>query len=579
MSRKSTIDNALPIVAAHYGEKFGVKVVVCGTDASTDGDTIIVPNVPKEYPNKDVVWGYLAHEAAHVRETDFDVFASVPSNQDLRRTILNIFEDARIEKALMEQFPGARSDLEATVDFLKSDGGFGGVSASDEPGRILQAKLLYWLRSNHLQQPVVDLAETADRAMKSVFPKGVNTRLALLLRKACSTSSTDECLALADLVLQMLEEEAENDESKSSNSSQSEAGNEDQNQKANSSPTSDGEAQGDDGSTNQGASNQPGADSDLAPQSESQSSAKNGSSSDEQNAPNGAEVIRKALASNELDLQPDAFESLKDALLREARINGDDTYCTVPSAPSCQGDLAAGKQLLQKVQSTTSKLRAQLLSIVEASRRSSTRTKRSGRKLDGKRLVRIVSGDTRIFKERSVRKQANTAVHLLADLSSSMNGHQASVAREASLAIALALEGIPGVNPAVTYFCGYSDDPVRSALRHGESARRHAHRFIESSRGYTPMAEAIWHGAFELTKTRESRRILIVITDGDPDNDLACRKVLELCGNSAIETIGIGICHSRVAKLFENNIVINSVEDLGKTLFRLMRETLVDQAA
>lgn len=93
------------------------------------------------------------------------------------------------------------------------------------------------------------------------------------------------------------------------------------------------------------------------------------------------------------------------------------------------------------------------------------------------------------------------------------------------------------------------------------------------------MAEAIWHGAFELTKTRETRRILIVITDGDPDNDVACRKVLELCENSAIETIGIGICHSRVALLFDNHIVINSVEDLGKTLFQLMRDTLVDQAA
>jgi cobalamin biosynthesis protein CobT len=578
MARKATIDNALPIVAAHYGEKFGVKVVVSGTDASTDGSTIIVPNVPEDYPNKDVVWGYLAHEAAHVRQTDFDVWNSVLPKQELRRTVLNIFEDARIEKALMEQYPGVRSDLESTVTFLKDDGSFRKVNSSDEPGRILQAKLLFWLRANFLQQPLDDLSEAAGQAMQSVFPKGVNTRLGVLLRKACSTSSTSECLDLADQVIQMLEEEAENEEPDNGDSGDGQDKGDDQDQQNNPSPSGGGDGSGNDDQPD----DQPGqkdAGSNGKADDDNQSPANGSSSTTDQPQPTGSQVIRKALNSGGDDLQPDAFESLKQKLSKDAQKDGDDSYCTVPTAPSCAGDTNSGRELLKKVQATTSKLRAQLLSIVQASRRNNTRTKRSGRKLDGKRLTRIVTGDTRIFKERSDRKQANTAVHLLADLSSSMNGYQASVAREASLAIALALEGIPGVNPAVTYFCGHGDDPVRSALRHGESARRQAHRFIESSRGYTPMAEAIWHGAFELTKTRETRRILIVITDGDPDNDVACRKVLELCENSAIETIGIGICHSRVALLFDNHIVINSVEDLGKTLFQLMRDTLVDQAA
>lgn len=578
MARKATIDNALPIVAAHYGEKFGVKVVVSGTDASTDGNTIIVPSVPEDYPNKDVVWGYLAHEAAHVRQTDFDVWNSVLPNQELRRTILNIFEDARIEKALMDQFPGVRSDLDATVTFLKDDGSFSLVNSSDEPGRILQAKLLYWLRANSLQQPLDDLAEAAGQAMQSVFPKGVNTRLGVLLRKACSTSSTSECLDLADQVLQMLEEEAEKEEPDNGDSGGCQDKGGDQDQQNNPSPSGGGEGSGNDDLSDDNQPDQSGAVSNGIADDD-QGSANGRTSTTDHSQSTGSQVISKVLNSGGGDLQPDVFESLKQTLSEDAQIDGNDSYCTVPTAPSCTGDINSGSELLKKVQATTSKLRAQLLSIVQASRRNNSRTKRSGRKLDGKRLARIVTGDTRIFKERSDRKQANTAVHLLADLSSSMNGYQASVAREASLAIALALEGIPGVNPAVTYFCGHGDDPVRSALRHGESARRQAHRFIESSRGYTPMAEAIWHGAFELTKSREARRILIVITDGDPDNDVACRKVLELCENSAIEAIGIGICHSRVAMLFDNHIVINSVEDLGKTLFQLMRDTLVDQAA
>ncbi|YBQ82567.1 hypothetical protein ACOP3E_25135 (plasmid) [Escherichia coli] len=60
MSKKRTIYSALPIVAAAYGEKLGVKVAIGNDDAYTDGKTIVVPNIPDDYPNMDAVWGYLA---------------------------------------------------------------------------------------------------------------------------------------------------------------------------------------------------------------------------------------------------------------------------------------------------------------------------------------------------------------------------------------------------------------------------------------------------------------------------------------------------------------------------------------
>ena len=43
------------------------------------------------------------------------------------------------------------------------------------------------------------------------------------------------------------------------------------------------------------------------------------------------------------------------------------------------------------------------------------------------------------------------------------------------------------------------------------------------------MAEAIWYAAFELTKTREERKMLIVVTDGAPQNAPACSSVINLC--------------------------------------------------
>jgi cobaltochelatase CobT len=50
---------------------------------------------------------YLVHEAAHIRHTDFGVFKSA-CTCPLRKAILNILEDVRIEKRMAESYPGTR---------------------------------------------------------------------------------------------------------------------------------------------------------------------------------------------------------------------------------------------------------------------------------------------------------------------------------------------------------------------------------------------------------------------------------------------------------------------------------------
>ena len=71
---QNSLRNALPIVAAALGRKFGVEVGVGGHDACTDGKRIQIPDVPDDPASRDLAWGYLAHEAAHVRYTDFTVY-------------------------------------------------------------------------------------------------------------------------------------------------------------------------------------------------------------------------------------------------------------------------------------------------------------------------------------------------------------------------------------------------------------------------------------------------------------------------------------------------------------------------
>lgn len=576
MKRNSTLLNAYPIVAAHYGEKFGVNVITGAARAETNGDTIRLPAVSDDYPNKDVLWGYLTHEAAHVRYTDFAVWNAVPESESFRLSLLNVLEDVRIEDAIMSRFPGVRMDLDATVAYMKESNRFRTVTAKDEPARILQATLLYRLRNAVLQQDTADLADCAERALQSVFPAGVHTRLGLLMRRASTTRSTADCLQLTDDILKMLEEEAAKEEEKSSETKNSEK--QDQDETDESSGSGESDKTDDQGEQLQDAADGSGSTDTPSESSDSSGDGAADSTSETQESPQLA-AIKAALNAGDDDLDEDAFASLAQELNQEAENCSSGDYATVPVSREVDGDAILGRQLLQTVQSTTSKLRSQLMGLVQAHQRSKESVKRHGRKLSTKRLTRIVCGDTRIFTRREDRLKANTAVHILTDLSGSMAGQPEEVARESSLSIALALESIPGVNPAVTYFCGFGGTPVLSAVKHGESVRRSADKFACFAHGGTPMAEGIWHAAFQLSKQTEPRKVVVVITDGDPNNANASHKVIELCERSGIECIGIGIQHRNVSRFFRRHIVIDSVDELRTTLFKLMRDTLTTEAA
>ncbi|MFC6674307.1 VWA domain-containing protein [Marinobacterium aestuariivivens] len=287
------------------------------------------------------------------------------------------------------------------------------------------------------------------------------------------------------------------------------------------------------------------------------------------------------------ELLGDAHKSLKAELERSAEQGGDTHYQTVRRAVEAPKH-PMGRQLVDSVKSTTSKIRSQLYGLVQASQRTGNRNRRSGKRLDTRSLHRVVAGDTRVFRSPVERQRPNTAVHILVDMSGSMRRIVSSeaqgktreqVARESALALALALEPIPGVNPAVTYFCGDSSQPVFSVVKHGENVLNQSGRFMLGSRGNTPMAEAIWYAAYELSKTREDRKVMIVVTDGQPNRVAPCQAVIDLCERSEIEMVGIGVETSAVSSLFQKNIVIDDAAELQRTLFRLMERSLTASAA
>ena len=658
MTDRKTLHNALPILCAAYSQKVGVPIVISGQSAYTDGNTIVIPNIPESWGNYDALWGYLAHESAHVRLTDWDV---VPTKKGLVHSMFNITEDCRIERAMIKLYPGMSHTLNEVARYMSRAGHYAIPNEQTHPVIILEAYCLYYLQTRYVGQQAIEheLRET-EKVFKTVFPQAVYVRLQSLFRRVPDMETSQDAMDLTMAILSMLQDEAnkapenpslnppkpqvgdngqkgddpQGDDSGASQGSD-QKGDDPKGDDSGASQGSDQKGdgpqgddsgasqgngqkgdnpQGDDSGASQGSDQKgdgPQGDDSGASQGNGQkgddpkgddsgASKGNGQKGDGSGASqgnsqkgggpkgddsgdsqgNGQKAVIRALGAGEDDHLHDAFDRFRSDL--ESSSDSEPPLCTKIHMPgdahSMGGQLAS--DLKQRTRLVSTAIRSQLMGLVQSAKRSSVRTVRSGGRLSGKHLSRLRRGDTRVFQKRTEHEQPNTAVHLLVDMSRSMVVGESTerppyvVANEAALALAMGLEAIPGVNPAVTYFSG-GYQPLLAAVKHQKSVTRNVDRFSAIPRGTTPMAEAVWYAGFELLQQKEPRKLIIIVTDGDPDSGSAMKDVVQRCQGSNIELIGIGIESNAITEFLSNSVVINNVEELQSTLFSLIGKSLL----
>ncbi|EKO3646353.1 VWA domain-containing protein [Vibrio metschnikovii] len=546
------LKNALPIVAAAYGEKFGVKVLIQGQDAFTDGERIVIPTANPDDPHyQQIAWGYLAHEAAHIRHTNFDMVQKA-SSKPIRKALLNIIEDVRIENELAKDYPGTRRSISQVIEYMVDTQQMC-VPEQLEPASNLQAWLLFRLRCHFLgQKALTPLYQAVDERVRQLFPAAAMSRLSAMLTAVPSLASTGEVLKLVDAIVAMLEEESRPPQDESDADSGNDIGQDASNDSNNSSdsqtPETDSSATGDFAET---------GDSDNSDQ---------------------ADNLRQALEASAAQFEPDTFAQVAEVLSEQAEGHQGVTPLSLPQAEQAMlGDEA----ILTLSASESAQIRARLRGMVQSSQDNRNHAKRHGLRVATHRLAASQAGESRLFIQRQPRIAPNAAVHLLVDISGSMgkpigegNRKYFHVANEAALALAMALEGIPGVVPAVSYFPGIHQE-VSIALLPKQSVRHRAACFDQKPRGCTPMAQAMWFAANSLLAQKQKRKLMIVLTDGDPDDWAATHDIVDRCRRSGFELLGIGIQTRSVEKFFPQSIVINDVKDLKRELFEVTQQLLI----
>lgn len=232
-----------------------------------------------------------------------------------------------------------------------------------------------------------------------------------------------------------------------------------------------------------------------------------------------------------------------------------------------------------------SKLSANLRGLLQAQVLDHSKPGLSGNRIARNQVHKIRTGEPRLFLRRSPVKQINTAVHILLDNSSSMrNCNRFEIAKTTTMALLKSLSHVRGINLALSIFPavypyrlnGDSETvPVAEILRH---ERGHTRKLLypAKTKGDTPLAPAVRLTASRSWGLTEHRKILLILTDGDPDSREEAKEAIKEAIDLNIEVVCLGIedvAHPEIFPMYE---IVKDVNDLPSKAFSLFEQLLIN---
>lgn len=601
---------ALPLYAQGVAGRYGVRVVFDPriTTPMTDGKTIKMPPLPLPAKADDapaaerlaiLAKGFIDHEVGHVRHTTFEL-PDLSDMTQLLKSLWNAIEDPRQELLLIGEFPGVRTTLDRMTESLIGTPTHYRVLEPDmEVNWLISAYTLYTLRADlRGQAPFGELAEQSRPAMVAVFGEAFVARLEVI----CATTgmnlrSTADALDMSREIVKAMEEEHDaqqpppeqpkGDEGEEGGAEEESGDGQQGSNRGESGSKTDAGDPGDESGESDGADGSTGGAAKEADESASHAGgcASGNGNGGEPTPEQIAQALDKALRGNGGDGVQDLGDSAaKEIAQRAQEITDHGTEGRIHDAPQVidmekagqpiepltSGSFDATAALLQ-----SGRLRALLQNELRALQRQRTFEVGRGSSFNDRKAYRTSTGDRRLFLKTEERRELNTAVFILGDVSSSMsNGGKIGVATEALFATASAMEAVRGVTTAVGTFPGFG-----RVLGFGESVRCKADSFALHPHGCTPMAEGILWASRQLVSRKEDRKILLVVTDGMPDCVGTTKAQIAAAEAAGIEVMALGIQLPMVATLFAKAAVIQSIGEITPAMMSMLRGALLGQLA
>ncbi|NQZ49660.1 MAG: VWA domain-containing protein [Moritella sp.] len=537
----SSILNAMPIVASTYADQMGVNIVV-SNQASTDGKTI---NTVLDETNLAASWGYLCHEAAHIKHSDFtiagdlqfrhEVIGEKLANHPLFFSLVNMLEDSRIEFLFMQEYPGMNRTFNAMNQQLIDKGLWSVDVNADAPNAVMQLLILYpaGQMAGLNYSSCTELSKQSFQTLTDVIGITHAKWVANIAMSSIKAKNHRECAALAAKVLQyMLDNTPQPDKANKPSDKQQ-------------SDSQSGDQQGNSQGGDQQGNSQPICNDttfvDFTDKGQLTAAILNASENKDGISKN---VV---MASTLLKAKP---------LTRGGIV------------PNFNFDEEKAKLILMG-----NKVR----SFIKARSQDKRLPSRTGRNLNGRKIAKIMQGCKRPFIRNIIGDSTSTGVYISLDISGSMNRKsRIEIARTATVGIAHVINSIKDANVSVSAF----NDEVKVIKSFSEQLQSRKGAFGVKAGGNTNMMPALLHGVKELSNCKKSRKMMIIITDGKTSDSKNAASTISAIKASGVDVHCVGIQmsgrRSVLDQLFTSSgwVNINSADELNKALFNIVKQSL-----
>lgn len=532
---------SLPITAKSLADKFGVNVCFEGNAVPhTDGSTIVLPILSEESTlgDKEVFLGFLIHECAHVRLTDFRSLP--PTGLANLFSATNMLEDCRIEEITCKNFFGAIYLLNKA--HLKSVEGWEYERLNNVTLMLVWAMMFIKTKLSIFFPKFTNLESVLGNILETRLP-GLKARAeALLTKEFASADTTHKIGELAQKLLDLYEtDKKERAEEKKSDSARS--------------------------SKEAGKS---GAQNSDKP--------KSGKHKIEVIEDTPLDISRKFKQLAVQSAEKFSTEHKRPAIMlaNESATRIKDTLRS--SSPE------STNLFRQKALGLTQGLRRGLESLIQTQSMQNLGNGRNGRRLDFGNLNKLSTWDMRIFRSPILLKSKRTIVHILLDRSGSMTKDDAQMAKIAAYALLETLDRIPQTKAQLSAFPAITKDTGRvTVVPLGEKPRTFA-SIIQglSTFGYTPFVTAMEEVRSVLATQEADKKIVLVITDGMfSEADSEVEKLRASFDKDGIRTGAIGIkTEGNLPMFFGKNFeCVESISRLPGAVFSLAKKLMLEDCA
>ena len=514
----------------------------------------------------DILVGLSIHEASHVNNSDFSVEKDLRSKYKkeqilhLAMNIWNIIEDERIEMITGEDRPGYADFLGETKKYYFDKKVKERPQVENSPET--EQKVAVFI--NDLIKLIRFPAALSDEDIINDYELLAKAKDILTPFPASSNDVIKATVKIIDLIRDIIEEEMKKQQEQNNQTNSSQPG---QNQ---SSQTNDKQNQHE-GSSSENSEEQKQSQSTGKQDNKTKSSSNNPSKEAVDNLL--SQVLDSKAVKKEIS-KMDSLQTKENA--QQLSDNGSYLVANGLEAPDKLKEVKVYSNTLDKERYFIFKKQIQKhIPALKKAMRLQTIDKeyniegQQTGKINSHKLSHVAAGNFNIFTKMGEERYDASNVCLLIDESGSMNGKK----NDAAILTAVLIQETLQTNPkTILSVFGYSNQ-FYNYIEANKGAKESLAKI--SSRGSTPTGDAMLIAAKKIRKHNKKPCLMIVITDGVPDNSSKVINAEKTLSKDGFVIIGVGIERAtNVETIFKNSIVLNDLSELATNIGKLIKQNL-----